>query len=255
MSDPSGELTPPSPPLSDASAPDAPETAGVPWTGRDLLETVFAGGGVGLVLALVLLLPFAVTQSDLSPSVQLTLLSLVLYGSLCTFGWWFALKRRGAGLSAAGFTWVGWKPIAAMIPAAIGLIVVNGVLLVLTDLVVGDVPTAQEQVLGGESSLSLVDLAFLIVAGAMVAPVAEEFLFRGLLYRYLRVGRTVLAATLISALAFAVAHFVWILIPSYIVFGIAEALVTERYKSLYPAIALHALNNGTLFVALYIALR
>lgn len=217
--------------------------------------TVFGGGGVGLVLALGIFVPFAVTPAELSPSVQLTLLSLVLYGSLCAFGWWFALKRRGVGLRAAGFTWVGWKPIAAMIPAAIGLIVVNGLLLVLTDQVVGEVPTAQEQVLGGESSLSTVDLAFLLVAGAMVAPVAEEFLFRGLLYRYLRAGRTVLAATLISALVFAVAHFVWILIPSYIVFGIAEALVTERYKSLYPAIALHALNNGTLFVALYLALR
>lgn len=255
MPDPSGELSQPSPPPSEPSAAGAPKNPGVPWTARDLLVTLFGGGGVGLVLALALLLPFALTRAELSPSVQLTMLSLVLYGSLCAFGWWFALKRRGLGLKAAGFTWVGWRPIAAMIPAAIGLIIVNGLLLVLTDQVVGDVPTAQDQVLGGESTLSVVDLAFLIVAGAVVAPVAEEFLFRGLLYRYLRAGRSALAATMISALAFAVAHFVWILIPSYIVFGIAEALVTERYKSLYPAIALHALNNGTLFVALFVALR
>ena len=209
---------------------------------------------MGLLLALAVFVPLGIADADLSPSVQLTLLSLVLYGSLCTFGWWFALKRRGADLASAGFTWVGWGPIAAMIPAAIALIVINGILLVLTDMLVGEVPTAQDQVLGGESTLSTTDLLFLIVAGAIAAPIAEEFLFRGLLYRYLRARRTILAATLISSLAFAVAHFVWVLIPSYIVFGIAEAMVAERYKSLYPAIALHAFNNATLFVALYLAL-
>ncbi len=216
--------------------------------------TLLGGGGVGLVLAIAVFMPLGIAQADLSPAVQLTLLSLVLYGSLCAFGWWFAIKRHGVTLAAAGFRWVGWGAVASMIPAAIGLIIVNGLLLVITDMLVGEVPTAQDQVLGGASSLTAIDLAFLLVAGAMVAPVAEEFLFRGLLYRYLRARRTFFAAALISAVAFAVAHFVWILIPSYIVFGIAEAMVTERFKSLYPAIALHALNNGTLFVALYLAL-
>lgn len=254
MSDPSGgfELPPPPPPT--PPPPDAIAAGEIPWSGRDLLVTLFAGGGVGLVLLIAVSMPFEITNTDVSPAVQLTLISFVLYGSLCSFGWWFALKRHGATLATAGFRWVGWGPVAAMIPAAIGLIVVNGILLVLTDLVVGGVPTAQEQVLGDEARLSAIDLAFLLLAGAALAPVAEEFLFRGLLYRYLRTHRTVIVATVVSAVAFAVAHFVWILIPSYIVFGVAEAMVTERYKSLYPAIALHALNNATLFVALYVAL-
>ncbi|MCA1694437.1 MAG: CPBP family intramembrane metalloprotease, partial [Actinobacteria bacterium] len=130
-----------------------------------------------------------------------------------------------------------------------------GLLSALVGQLLGDVPTAQEQVIPGQSTLPVWDLLALIAAGAIAAPFAEEFLFRGLLYRYLRSRRSVLAAILISSLVFALAHFTPVLIPVLFVFGIAEALVAERYDSLYPAMALHALNNAALFIALFLTLN
>ena len=232
--------------------PDGEVSGHTPWGGRDLLITVFAGGGLGLVAATAVIVPLI---DSISGAAQLAILSTLLYGSLCGFGWWFALKRRGATLADAGFRWVGLRPILMMIPTALLLIVVTALLLLATDQLVGDVPTAQEQVLGEQEALPVSDLVWLMLAGAVLAPIAEEFLFRGLLYRYLRARRTVLFATITSALLFALSHFVPVLIPSYIVFGIAEAIVAERYKSLYPAIALHALNNGALFASLFATLN
>jgi uncharacterized protein len=232
-----------------------PKTEQVPWDGRDLAITVLGGGGLGLLLSTALLVPLYMSDAVVSPAIQLTLLSLILYGSLCLFGWWFALKRHDASLAAAGFTWVGWGPLLLMIPATIGLIIVTGMLSQALDALFGGVPSAQDQVLAGQNSLTAGDFVWLVIAGAVVAPIAEEFLFRGLLYRFVRARRTVRAAVIISSIVFAVSHFIWVLIPSYLVFGVAEALVAERYKSLYPAMALHALNNGTLFVTLFVVLN
>lgn len=246
----------PQPPIEETS-PEAPEAPGrtVPWDGRDLAITVLGGGGVGLFLAIGVIVPLYLSQASVSAAAQLLILSLAIYGPLCLFGWWFAIKRHGASLRDAGFRWVGAGPILLMIPAAIGLIIVTGMLSYLTSLFVGDVPTAQEQVIPNQNSLSLPDLVLLVIAGAIAAPIAEEFLFRGLLYPYLRARKKLWVAVLISSVVFAVAHFVPVLVPVLIVFGIAEALVVERYKSIYPAIALHALNNGALFVALFSTLN
>lgn len=248
------------PPLSPDPAETAPAVIeeaprGTPWDGRDLLVTLLAGGGLGLVLAAAVFIPLAASEWRPSTAAQLALVSLMLYGSVCGFGWWFAIKRHRASLGDAGFRWVGLGPVLLMIPGAIGLMILNGLILFATDLLAGGVPTAQDQVLGGEDILPFADLIWLLVAAVLIAPFAEEFFFRGLLYRYVRARKTILVATLVSSAAFAVAHFVPVLIPSYFVFGLAEAFVAERYGSLYPSIALHALNNGTLLVTLYSVLN
>ena len=247
---------PPPPPHSEDAAPTSTDAgASVPWTGRDLIVTLLAGGGLGLVLGAAVFIPIAASDWRPSTAAQLTLVSLLLYGSVCGVGWLYALKRHGATLADAGFRWVGIGPVLLMIPGAIGLMIVNGIVLFITNEIAGNVPTAQDQVLGGEQVLTVPDLVWLLVAAVLIAPFAEEFLFRGLLYRYVRYRRTILMAMVVSSLAFAVAHFVPILIPSYFFFGLAEAFAAERYKSLYPSITLHALNNGTLLVTLYYVLN
>ena len=243
---------PPPPP---GAPSEAEPSKGVPWHARDLVVAVLAGGGVGLFLTIAVAVPLVTAETRISSAAELLILSLTIYGPLCLFGWWFAIKRHGATLRDAGFRWVGTGPILLMIPAAIGLIIVTGILSYVTSLFLGDVPTAQEQVIPNQDTLPVLDLVFLVMAGAIFAPIAEEFLFRGLFFQHLRGKRALWVAVLVSSAVFAVAHFVPILLPVLFVFGIAEALVMERYGSIYPAIALHALNNGALFLALFATLN
>jgi membrane protease YdiL (CAAX protease family) len=97
------------------------------------------------------------------------------------------------------------------------------------------------------------------VAGTvLLAPITEEILFRGLLFRqlYHRAGRPLLRAMLVSALAFACAH----LTPADFrgmgpltplagqvamttIVGLVLAWLVYRWDSVWPAIGMHACLN------------
>ena len=96
----------------------------------------------------------------------------------------------------------------------------------------------------------------LIVAGLMVivvAPAAEELFFRGFFYRALRSRFSVLVAALLDGLLFGLIHFdptvddVLLILPVLATLGFMFCLVYERTGSLFPVIALHAINNALAF--------
>jgi membrane protease YdiL (CAAX protease family) len=209
------------------------------------------GGGGGVLVLTTVFSILSSSDARLSTPLQLAISAVILYGSLCLAGWLVCLKRRDGTLADAGLDWVGWGPVLLMLPGTIGLLVVNAAVFAATDLVIDNVPTAQDQVLGEQNVLPASDLVWLILVAVVIAPVAEEFLLRGLLYRYVRAARGVLVAMVVSSLVWAVAHFYPQLIVAFIVFGMIEAFVAERYKSLYPAIVLHGLYNGVLVIGLY----
>jgi len=95
-------------------------------------------------------------------------------------------------------------------------------------------------------------LAMALLLGAVVAPVAEETLFRGYVYPGLAHswGRT--AGLLVSAAVFALLHGFSAVIPPIFVIGIILALSYDLTDSLWPPIAIHALMNGLAFVSSYV---
>jgi hypothetical protein len=96
-------------------------------------------------------------------------------------------------------------------------------------------------------------LTMLVMAG-VVAPFAEELVFRGLLFPWLGARLGVPAAVLLSALCFAALHGAVILIPALTVVGAAFAVIYQRCGSLWPAIVAHSVFNGIMIVLLYAAL-
>ena len=110
--------------------------------------------------------------------------------------------------------------------------------------------TVAEDLGADESTLALVVGAFVAVG---LAPIAEEFFFRGFFYRALRNRLTVWVAALIDGVVFGVVHYTGPdtleLLPVLAVLGFAFCLLYERTKSLYPCIALHAFNNTIAYSA------
>lgn len=82
----------------------------------------------------------------------------------------------------------------------------------------------------------------------LIAPVAEEFFFRGFFYRSVRNRLPPLGAALVVGAVFGSIHYTdadtLLLIPVLVVLGVVFCLLYERTGSLYPAIALHAVNNA-----------
>jgi membrane protease YdiL (CAAX protease family) len=86
----------------------------------------------------------------------------------------------------------------------------------------------------------------------IVAPLCEEFFFRGFLYRILRGRLGLWPAVVINGSLFGAVHLtsggplaVAVIAP----LGFLLCLVYERSGSLYPCIALHALNNSIVSAA------
>lgn len=77
----------------------------------------------------------------------------------------------------------------------------------------------------------------------VLAPVAEEIFFRGLIFRWLLQKHSLPIAIVVSALFFAVIHFNFTGFTDYFLVGISSALLAYYAKSLWPSITLHMSIN------------
>lgn len=94
----------------------------------------------------------------------------------------------------------------------------------------------------------------MLIMGGIVAPIAEEIAFRGLLYPWLRARLGVPGGMVASAACFAVLHGVLVLIPALLVVGTALAWIAERSGSILPSAITHAAFNVFMILLLYAAL-
>lgn len=103
-----------------------------------------------------------------------------------------------------------------------------------------------------DGQLSTVLMLFLLAA--VTAPLVEETVFRGLLYRYLRdvtqrhsIYLSVLVATLVNGFIFASIHPQGLLgIPVLMTLAASMSIAREWSGGLVAPMAIHALNNGAL---------
>jgi membrane protease YdiL (CAAX protease family) len=90
-------------------------------------------------------------------------------------------------------------------------------------------------------------ILFFLVGGA-VAPVAEEVLFRGVIYGFFR-RWGVIIALLMSTIIFVLAHAIFFRIPiTQAVGGILFALAYEIERNLMVPITIHILGNLAIFI-------
>jgi len=98
------------------------------------------------------------------------------------------------------------------------------------------------------ASASTVSLLGLLAVGALLVPLGEEVLFRGVLFAGLRrYGLTV--AVVLSAVLFGAAHGLNVVGITAAVLGVLNALLYDRTRSIWPAVVAHAINNTIVFVS------
>ena len=134
-----------------------------------------------------------------------------------------------------------WKALGLMVAVYIAYSVLGGLWLELVN-----APTEDELIeeIGAKSStLAGIGLAFGV---CVMAPLAEEFAFRGYLFGGLRKWKGIWPAAIITGAMFGAVHAfgsdVTFLLPLAI-FGMGLCLLYAWTDSLYPCIALHCINN------------
>jgi uncharacterized protein len=178
--------------------------------------------------------------------------------TLAQFGTWFGCVvwiahtkghgvRRDFGLTVNIRDW--WAPFAGLGLFLVGSAMIEPLVRIVNEhqAVVDDLDKA-----GGAK------LAVFAIVAALVAPVCEELLFRGLLLRALRRRMSPTAAVIVQALAFALAHPMlsptlgdFAVVPALFMLGAVSGIVATRKGDLSASIMMHVgFNLVTTLLAL-----
>ena len=119
---------------------------------------------------------------------------------------------------------------------------------------------APEQLLTGDIIESPLQVLLAVLIAVVLAPLAEELVFRGLLHRNLRRRMRIVPATLISSFLFAIVHVDVVLSQPIALVGLTlagavMAVAYERTGSLVVPVVIHAVYNATTLVALVVTSR
>ncbi len=213
------------------------------WSGTDVL---FLCGTMILAVA-TCVAPF---DAGAPPAVRMAAgAGGLLLGTLAIVA---VLRVRGSSWESIGLS--GFDPGGDLRLALAGLFLVTGPLLLVSsalDRLVRYEHPVIDTLAAGRSPF---DVAAVVLAAVIAAPIAEELLFRRVILgwfdaRFPSPGGVV--AILASALAFGLAHLgqglAWI---PLVILGVALGELARRRGSLLPAILLHGLFNGVSVVLL-----
>lgn len=92
-----------------------------------------------------------------------------------------------------------------------------------------------------------------IITVGIAAPLAEEFLFRGVIYNTLSKKISIKWTIIIQAILFGVFHGNLVQGTYATLLGLVFGYVTYKTKSLWPAIIMHMVNNSIATIVSYIA--
>ena len=165
----------------------------------------------------------------------------------------WAIKRYRTSLSELGVhRWPNWKDGIWLPLGAVGYVILSALLTSVALVVLPFFDSQQPQDTGfsGISGQFEYILAFVVLV--IVAPVAEEVLFRGYLFGKLRKYAPVWVAVLVTSVVFAVVHFQWNVGVDVFALSIVLCVLRIITGSLWPAIFLHMAKNGLAFYLLFI---
>jgi membrane protease YdiL (CAAX protease family) len=175
--------------------------------------------------------------------------TLIQDAALIAAAWMFA-GIWSRGLTPAAF---GLRPTA--LRSAVGWTILTFIAFwVLTAIYVQIVgqPDQQELTRDLHDEQSLAALIGYAVLLAFVAPLCEEFFFRGFTYGVLREKFGVAGGTILTGIVFGLVHVAGSPLETVgvlVILGMLLCVLYQRTGSLLPCIALHAINNGISFCA------
>lgn len=105
---------------------------------------------------------------------------------------------------------------------------------------------------GRLASAGLVVAVLSLARAIVITPLAEELLFRGALFGWLRRWWPAWATILVTTVVFSAMHAILALMPAVFVFGIVTAWMRERTGSIVPGFVTHIANNALIFTAIYV---
>lgn len=245
------ELTEDTQPSEPPASPPAPLWSGwdVIWITAGILllligGTLAIGGALRITGHFHLQSPTAMTALSVAAAV---LEGVALISSVYLLG----LRRRHISWQAVGVrapTRVWWQ---AGLWIGLLAIPISGLIASLIQQVLG-LPQVNPQIsFLAPAGFSWFGAIGMFLFGGIIDPFAEELVFRGVLYRWLRDRFGIWPGILVSALIFGLAHGDIAVGGAAAVLGVVLAWVYEKSHSLWPSVLIHVINNAVKIVLLF----
>ena len=172
---------------------------------------------------------------------------LALAGSVYILG----LRRKGLSWKDIGFKGISTGWLLAVLAISVLVIPLSGLISALT-LVILDQPMINPQldflIPEGFNWMGAIGL---FILGGIAVPFAEELLFRGVIYKWLRQSWGLWPGILVSSFLFGIVHVDLSVAVAAFFLGIILALVYEYSRSLWSVVLIHAINNSVKILLLY----
>jgi uncharacterized protein len=194
---------------------------------------LFVAAFVAIALGGAVFLRGEVGQSD-----PMSLLTLA-FGAAAVAVFVSVLPLGRQALPALGLVPAGWRPIVLGTLATLAVSVAVSM--------VGPQPESLKDVVDIMRGPTMLTAS--IVVFGLLAPVAEELIFRGLLYGWLEGRWNARVAWIVSSLAFAAAHLDLTHIALVLPLGFLFGWLRWHTGSLVPSLAAHAINNSAAVLA------
>ena len=210
---------------------------------------------LGISLILSFLTSVGVPLATVDSAVFTTSINVLVYSLTLLIvigGPWLVVKQRTSReqLGLHRLPW--WRDI---VMAPLGYFVylfLAGALLAIVQNVAPFIDLTQEQDTGFEQLTNSLEYILAFIALVIVAPFAEEILFRGYLFGKLRRFVPVWIAILITSLLFGFVHQLWNVGIDTFALSIVMCLLVVWSGSLWPSILLHMMKNFIAFYFLFI---
>jgi membrane protease YdiL (CAAX protease family) len=158
-------------------------------------------------------------------------------------------------LETVGFHYTGGRDLLAAVALWAGLLCTWVAIYLLQGIVIGDLWQPLISLVSHASDMSRLpaatplDWTLIVVRALIITGLAEELIFRGLLFGWLRQHQGFTVTVLITSVLFVIVHIYVILAPAVFLYGLAAGWLRERTGSVLPSLILHSLTDTSLLIA------
>lgn len=205
-------------------------------------------------------LPFTLNTTVLQTAVSVVVYVLAI--AIVVGAPWLLLRQKltwkDVGLEQALPRWrdIGLAPIAFILS-----LVATGIAMYVASLVIPGVDMSTEQQVGFENLTQRYEMLLAFFTLVVLAPLCEEFLFRGYFYGKVRKYFTATWTIVLTSVAFGMMHLYagpgfplqWNVMIGTAVLALFIGGLREYTRSIWAGILVHMLKNGVAFFVLFVA--
>ena len=208
-----------------------------------------------LLLRLILVDLMHLNESSMSSNALQTLYSALVYVVslvITVFVPWKLAKSKTTRdeLGLRGLPT--WTDILLAPVGFIVFMIVAVILVAILQAVFPGINCSESQDVGFSNLISSSDFILAFISLVVVAPVAEELIFRGWLYGKLRAKIPAIPAMLVVSILFGIVHGQWNVGVTVFVMSIAMCTLREITGTIWGGVLIHILKNGVAFYFLYV---